>query len=80
MEKVKKQIYQNVIDSLCLADNYRTVEHLIPEGDDDTILEEMTHKLVSLLRKDKVQYKEVPNVGKFPVDSRVINFDEIKFS
>ena len=43
----------------------------------------MTHKLVSLLRKDKVKYKDVPNVGKFPVDlgaSRVINFDDLKFS
>ena len=38
MDKVKKQIYQNVIDSLCLADNYRTVEHLIPDEDDDKIL------------------------------------------
>ena len=79
MDKVKKQIYQNVIDSLCLADNYRTVEHLIPDEDDDKILEEMTHKLVSLLRKDKVQYKDVPNVGKFPVDNRVVHFDDIKF-
>ncbi|SVC37358.1 uncharacterized protein METZ01_LOCUS290212 [marine metagenome] len=75
MDTVKKQIYQNVIDSLCLADNYRTVEHLIPEKDDDTILEEMTHKLVSLLRKDKVQYKDVPNVGRFPVDYTTLNFD-----
>ena len=38
MDTVKKQIYQNVIDSLCLADNYRTVEHLIPDEDDDKIL------------------------------------------
>ena len=75
MDTVKKQIYQNVIDSLCLADNYRTVEHLIPDEDDDKILEEMTHKLVSLLRKDKVQYKDVPNVGRFPVDYTTLNFD-----
>ncbi len=75
MDSVKKQIYQNVIDSLCLADNYRTVEHLIPDEDDDKILEEMTHRLVSLLRKDKVQYKDVPNVGKFPVDYTTLNFD-----
>ena len=80
MDTVKKQIYQNVIDSLCLANNYRTAEHLIPEKDDDNILEEMTYRLVSLLKKDTVQYKDVPNVGKFPVDSRVINFDGLKFS
>ncbi len=59
MDKVKKQIYQNVIDSLCLADNYRTNDYLIPDKDNDNVLEEMTYKLVSLLRDKKSPFAQV---------------------
>jgi hypothetical protein len=67
MNQVQRQIYQNVIDSLCLADNYRTTQYLMPDKHDETTLEEWTHKLVSLLSKKEVKYKEVANVGRFPL-------------
>lgn len=51
LNKVKQQIYQNIIDSIRLVNDYKTVDHLIPFEDDDKILEEMSYTLVSLLRQ-----------------------------
>ena len=51
MNKIKQQIYQNIIDSIRLVNDYKTVDHLIPSKDDDKVLEEMSYTLVSLLRQ-----------------------------
>ena len=76
MDKVKKQIYQNVIDSLCLANNYRTSDYLIPDKYSDKVLEEMTYRLVSLLRDKKGPFAQVLSEKK--IDYSTL-YDELKY-